>query len=151
MTAVAGNHDGIRTRGLDLLHFATTIIDAFLIVTGDQGAAAAAAAELIHARGVEVDPILDALIQDPAGFVKIAVPEHFLGATSVITGVMVGGHAVETRFIQLNSTIFDIAYQKVKNGDKVVLVECFREVLFEPGPGCQIGMTSFGPQQGIDF
>jgi len=95
MTAVAGDYDCIRAGGLDLLHLTPAIIDAFLIVSGDQSTATAAAAKLIHAGRIQVGPILHALVQDPAGFIKITVTEYVLGVASVITGVMVGSHAIE--------------------------------------------------------
>ena len=99
MAAVAGHHDGICTASLDLFHLAVTVEDAFLIVARNQGTAATAAAELIHAGRVEVDPALDALIQDPTGLIKIAVSEYFLGAASVIAGIMVGNNSAEFRSI----------------------------------------------------
>jgi len=151
MAAVAGYHDGVGTGGLDLFHLTPAVVDAFLIVARHQGATPTATAELIHACRVEIDPIFHALVQDPAGFSKITVPEYFLGAAAVVAGIMIGGHTVKLGFIQLDTAFFDVAYQKIEYGDKIILFKCFGEMFFKPGPGCQIRVTSFGPQQSIDF
>lgn len=91
------------------------------MIPGGQGTAAPAAADLIHFVGIKIDPVLDAVIQNPSGFFKIAVAESFLSPSSIIAWIMIGGALGKFRFIQSNTTVFDICYQQIENRHELKL------------------------------
>jgi hypothetical protein len=149
MAAVTRHYDHLRAGCLDLLHLAAAIKNPFIIVTGHQRATATAAAELIHPARIQVNPCFEALIQNPTRFVKKSVAKTFLGPAPVITGIMIGGPIFETGVIDFDAAILDVLDQQIEHRNKVEFGQNLRKVGFQPGPGCQIGMPSFGPEQGV--
>jgi len=65
------------------------------MIAGGQGPAAAAAADLMLAGRVEVDPVVEALRQDPARLLVIPVSEQLFRFAAVIAGIMLGGQDIE--------------------------------------------------------
>ena len=96
MTTVAGYHNHLGTYGFYLLNLAATVVNAFVTVTGNQCATTATATNLIHLGGIEINPVFEALIEDPAGFFKVTIAEHFLGPASVVAGIVIGGRFLDS-------------------------------------------------------
>jgi hypothetical protein len=151
MTAMAWDHDHLRTRGLDLFKLFPGIKNTLVIVTGSQGAATPAAADLIHFIGIKINPVIHALIQNPARLFKIAVAEAFLSPSAIIARVMIGGAFRKSRFIQSDTTFFDIHYKQIKNRHKSKFIDRLGIICFKTRPGRKIGVPSFGPEKGVDF
>ena len=87
------HHDHIRAGGLDLVKLAPGVENSFLIISVYQCAAPASAADLVHLVGVQVDPVFHALAEDPAWFIKVAVPETFLRLPAVIARIVICGRS----------------------------------------------------------
>lgn len=98
-----------------MLYFSPAIEDPFRVISGGQGAAAAAATELILSVGIQFHPFFDTLIQDPARFFIIAVAEFFFGIAGIVAGIMIGGQPLETGTIQSDSALRNIFDQQVEN------------------------------------
>lgn len=112
---MTGNHNRVRARGADLFYFSPAIEDSFRVISGGQGATAAAATELIPSVGVQVHPVLDTMIKDPARFFIVAVAEFFFSIAGIVAGIMIGGHPLESGTIQPDSSLRDIFDQQVEN------------------------------------
>ena len=142
---MTGNNKHFGTAGPDLIHFSSGIINTLFIVAGYQGPAAAATADLIHASGIQIQPVFHTLIQNPARFLKKTISEAPLGFTTVIAGIMIGGRPIESGSIQFNAARFNVLDEQIKNRYKSEFLKNLRIMIFETRPGCQIGMPSFRP------
>ena len=151
MAAVTGEHQHLGTDGANLFHFPSTVIDALLVVSVCQSPSPAAAADLMHSAGMQINPVGHTLIQYPSGFFEKTVPKSLLGPAAVIARVMVGRPLIETVAVQFNAPGLDIVYEQIEHGNGFKLFQGFREPFLQTIPGCQIGMPSFRPQQGLDF
>jgi len=151
VAAVARQYEHFGTGGSNLVHFATTVKNAFIVISGGQGTAAATAADLVKLLGVQIHPIFQALIQNPSGLLKKTVAETFLRPASVIAGIMVSGFDFEAPAIQPNAPAFDIINQQIEDGDCPEFFQSLGKPFLQTIPGCQIGVPSFGPEQGINF
>jgi hypothetical protein len=89
VATVARYHKHFRAGSLDLIHFFSAVKNALGVISGGQGTAAAAAAELIFPAGIQINPCVHALIQYPSGFVKKAVSEQLLSFAPVIAGIVI--------------------------------------------------------------
>jgi len=147
MAAVTRDHQHAGAGGLDLFHFAPAVKNAFVVVPVGQGPAPTPATELVHALWIEIHPMGQALIHDPARFFEKTVAESFLRAPAVVAGVMVSGQIRNTGAVQADATLSDIADQQIENGDGFKLLERFGVPFLQTKPGRQIGVPSFGPQQ----
>jgi len=108
MAAVARQYQHPGTRCTDLLHFTAAIEDPFVVVSRGQRTAAAAATDLVQPVGMQINPIFEALVQDPSGLLEIAVTEAFIGPSPVVAWVVVGGPHVESLAVQANASALDI-------------------------------------------
>ena len=79
------------------------------------------------------------------------MPKPFLGPSSIIAWIMIGCRSLEARFIQFDSSLFNVLYEKVEYRDKFVFFKYFRMVLFETRPGRQVSVPSLGPHEGLDL
>lgn len=129
----------------DLFKFSAPIKDTFFIVPVDQCAATTAAADLVHAIGMQIDPVFHALVENPAWLIKVAVSEPFLRFTPVIAGIMVCDDAFKTGFIQLDPAGFDVIDQQIENRICADVFQNFGVPAFETRPGREIGVASFRP------
>ncbi len=91
MAAVAWHYNHFSAGRLDLAHFFSAVVNPFFIISVNQCAAAAAAADLVAFCGVQINPVREALVHDPAGFIKISVTKSFFCFTTVIAWVMIYG------------------------------------------------------------
>jgi hypothetical protein len=151
MTAVAGDHQHPGAGSPDLVYFSAGIKYSLFVVTCHQGTAAAAAADLVHFRRIQVDPVIHTLAENPARFFKISVPKPFLGSSPVVARIMIGCRSFEACLIQLDAPLLDVSYEKIEYRDKFEFFKYFGMVFFETRPGRQIGMPSFGPHQCFDL
>ena len=113
VAAVAGHDQHLGTCRTNLFHFAAAVENAIFVVTRGQCAAPAAAANLVEAVGVHINPVFETLIHDPAGLFKIAVPESFLSPAPAVAGIVVGGAYVEAPPVQSDASLPDICNQQV--------------------------------------
>jgi hypothetical protein len=135
VTAVAWNHEHAGAGSFDLVELFSGIKSALVIVAVYQGTAAAAAADLIHAIGVKVHPVLHALIQNPARFLKIAVAKSLLSSAAPIARIMKCRQNIKPGVIKFDTPRFDVPDQQIKNRYKLKFIECFRKIFFKTRPG----------------
>ena len=145
MAAVARQYQHPGTRCTDLLHFTAAIEDPFVVVSRCQRTAATAATDLVQPVGVQIDPILQALVHYPSGLFKIAVTEAFFGPSAIIAGVVVGGPHIETPAVQSNAPALDILDEQIKYRNGFKFLQGFGKPFLQTIPGRQIGVPSFGP------
>jgi hypothetical protein len=115
VAAVAGQDQHAGPGCPDLVHLAAAVKNPFVIVPRGQRPAAPAAARLVQPVGMQIDPVFQALVHDPAGFFEIAVAEPFPGPPAVVAGVVVGGADIEAPAIQADTPAFDVFDQQVKH------------------------------------
>jgi len=151
MTTVAGNHQHPGTRGPYLIRFSAGIKNSFLVVSGYQGATTTTATDLVHARRIEVGPVIHTLAENPTRFFKISMSKSFLGPSPVIAWVMIGCRSCKSCFIQLYASFFNIFYEKIEYRYKFEFFKYFRMVFFQTRPGRKVSMPSFGPQECFDL
>ena len=150
MTAVAGHHQHPGSGGPDLVDFSAGIKNPFLVVAIYQGTATTTAADLVHIRRIEVDPVIHTLAEDPTRFLKKSMSKPLLGPSPVIARIMIGCRSLKTCFVQLDASFLDVPDEKIEDGDKFVFFKYLRMVFFETRPGRKVGMPSFGPQECFD-
>lgn len=61
MTTMARHHHHVSAGGVNLVHLATGVVNAFVVETSHQSTAPTAAADLIDRCGIQIDPIFHAL------------------------------------------------------------------------------------------
>ena len=130
MTTVAGYHQHICTDGFDLRHFFSSVVYPFFVVPGCQGAAAAAATELMAPVGIKIDPVAVALIQDISGFLIIAVLEDLFTLSTVVARVVIYGQSVVTGSIQFYSAVMNVFDEKIENRQGTEPTDFFRKPFF---------------------
>ncbi len=145
MATVAGHDHHPGARSVDLLHLATAIVDAFFVVPAGERTAASAAANLVLTAGVQINPIFQALIQNPARLFEKAMAEPLLGAAAVIAGVVISRQTFKPGAVQADAAIFDITDQKIENRDGFKFFQGFGIPTLQTIPGRQIGVPSLGP------
>ena len=150
VAAVAWHHHDGGTGGLDLLHFPAAVMDPFFVVSVDQCTAATAAANLMLPVGIKFDPLFDALIQNPARLLVIAVSEQFLRFATVIAGIVVCDQQIVSVFVQPDALFGDVMDQQIEYGGCPDLLQQAGVVFFQTKPGRKIGMASLGPQEVFD-
>ena len=79
------------------------------------------------------------------------MPKPFLGPSPIIAWIMIGCRPLEARFIQFDSSLFNVLYEKIEYCDKFEFFKYFRMMLFETRPGRKVSMSSFGPEKGFDL
>ncbi len=104
------NDDHIGAACPDLLHFATAVKYTLFVIPGSQSSATSPAAGLQLPVGVQINPITDALVQDPARLFEKTMIESFQRASAVIAGIMVSRLDVQAIAIQFDAARFDILY-----------------------------------------
>ena len=147
VAAVAGDNDQIDARGLDLVHLLPAIVDALRVIARDQSAPAAAAAELTAPGRIQIDPLFNALAQDPPGLFIISVAEKLFRPPPVIAGVMVGDNALDLCAVKPDAALLDVFDKEIENRIGAELCKCLGIPLFKTRPGRKVGVPSFRPQQ----
>jgi hypothetical protein len=71
------------------------------------------------------------------------IAEGHLGLAHVVAGVVDGDGVVVDGGIQLDAPLIDVFLQELLDADTLEFIEDFGEPIFEPGPGCKVGMPSF--------
>jgi hypothetical protein len=117
VAAVARDHHHGGAGSLDLVHFPTAIINSLFVVAGRQGTAAAAAANLKLLGWIQIDPIFQALAQNPAGLLIVPMTEQLFRLTAVVAGIVIGSQNIISAFIDSDAFLFDIVNQKIKHGE----------------------------------
>ncbi len=148
---MAGNHNHLCPCGLDLINLFPGIKDTLIIIPGSHGSTAPATANLIHFIGIKIDPVLYALIQNPARFIKKAMAETFLGPSSIIAWIMVSGKFRKLGSVQSDTTLFNICYEQIKNRYKSKFIKNFGIIFLKTRPGRKVCVASFGPEKGFDL
>jgi len=151
VATVAGNHQHFCACGPDLVDFFSGIKNALIVIPGGHGSTAPAAADLIHSVGIKIDPVLQALVQNPARFIKKAVAETLLCPSPIIAWIMIGGELCEPGSVQTDTFFFNIRYEQIENGDASEFGQCFRIMFFKTRPGRKVGVASFGPEKVFDL
>lgn len=119
VAAVAGDNNHLRTRRLDLIHLFLTIENSFFPISSGHGSTAAAAADLMQPVRIQIEPVFDALIENPAGFVKESVAEPHKCLAPVVAGIVIGCRLGEASMVNFDPAVFDILYQQIKHCHKV--------------------------------
>ena len=136
VATMAGNDKHFSAGSLDLIHFPAGVENTIFVIAGNQRTAAAAATDLVQTVWIKIHPVLQALIQNPARFVKKTVSEAFQGFAAVVAGIVIGGQDIEPGPVQSDAPFFDILNKQVKYRYKSEFFESFRIICFEPRPGC---------------
>ena len=145
VTAMAWNHDHVRTRCLYLFHFSFAVIYPLLIVSVHKSSSASTTAKLMYSGRIEINPVFKALIHYPARLIKISVAEHFFRLSSVIAGIMVCGADFKLCFVQLYPFLLYIFYKKVEHRVSSEFFQCIGSPFFKTRPGREIRVASFRP------
>ena len=132
---MTGDNHHVRTCRPNLVHLSATVVHPLIIITGRHGTAAAAATDLMHPVGIQVNPIFQAVIENPTWFLKKAMSELHLGLAPVVTRIVIGGQAGKAVSIDFNSLLLNVANQQVEYRHEFKLVKGLRVVFFKPRPG----------------
>jgi len=77
------------------------------------------------------------------------VTETHLGLAAVVAGVVVGDELGTPSAVDADTALADVIHEQIEHRDETELFQRFRKVGFEPGPGCEVGVPSLRPHQGV--
>jgi hypothetical protein len=108
VAAVAWNHNHPGPGGPDLIDLSSGIQSALVVIAVYQRTAASAATDLIHAIGVKIHPVWNALIQNPPRLFKKTVSKSHLRFAAAIARFMEGCQNIKPRAVKFDTSVFDI-------------------------------------------
>ena len=147
VAAVTGDHQHGGATGLDLFHLPASVMESLLVVPIYQGAPTAAATHLLPPVGMQIDPFIHGVVQNPTGFVVETVTEQFLRLPAVVAGIVIGCQHIDAIFIQLDPLLPDIVDEQIEYRVGSDLLQQPAVMLFQTKPGRQICMASFRPHE----
>ena len=93
--------------------------------------------------------LVNALFGDPTGLFLHMIAKGQLGLAPVVAGIVHRHGFMVFMLIEFDPAFLDVLLQQVHDADYFEFVVNFGEPIFEPEPGCIVGMPSFGVQDGF--